>query len=169
MITVAALGSDSYLLARGQGLKDRLEVVPGTRPGTLQHDVVGSRSSRRRGRRLSRRRADAITSSTSAGIIRGIDIDRSNTATEQCLSAGSQVVVVVRGQATRPEVIVDGVLLHVVHHDDLRVQPTFASTLGGSVPQRPAAPSARDLHKRQDGDERRGLGVGKRMEMEDEG
>jgi len=54
MITVAALGSDSYLLARGQGLKDQLEVVPGTRPGTLQHDVVGSRSSRRRGRRLSR-------------------------------------------------------------------------------------------------------------------
>jgi hypothetical protein len=145
LATVLALGTDSHLLASGQSVEDLIEVVPGRRPDTLQSNAVGGVHGLCRGRHpgLDKRRRRRRSSSTCTSIT-AINIDRSRTATEQCLATGRQVVLVVTREPTGPEVVVDGVFFHVVHHGDLFLKLASAAPfLNGA---RPHAPSP-DLHE----------------------
>jgi hypothetical protein len=96
---------------------------------------------------LDRRRSTNTCTSSSTCIITAINIDRSSsstaTAIEQCLAAERQVVLVATREPTGPKVVVDGVLLHVIHHDNLVLQP--ASAVPFLNDKRPRASSARDL------------------------
>jgi hypothetical protein len=145
LATMLALGTDSHLLASGQSVEDLIEVVPGRRPDTLQSNAVGGVHGLCRGRHhgLDRRRRRRSSSSTCTSIT-AINIDRSRTTTEQCLATGHQVVLVITREPTGPEVIVDGVLLHVIHHGDLVLQLASATPFLNDA--RPHA-SSPDLHE----------------------
>jgi len=78
IITVAALGSDSYLLARGQGLKDRLEVVPGTRPGTLKVNLTGGNRSGLTGYRSNRSGPVPVPAGTQPAKIQILNLNSKN-------------------------------------------------------------------------------------------
>jgi hypothetical protein len=98
----------------------------------LKPNAISSINKLCRGRHhgLDRRRSTSTCSSSSTCIITAINIDRSSssTTTKQCLTTGRQVVLIVTREPTGPKVVVDGVLLHVIHHVDDLVWPRLRSS-----------------------------------------
>jgi hypothetical protein len=147
LATVLALGTDSHLLASGQSVEDLIEVVPGRRPDTFQSNAIGGVHGLCRGRHPGldrRRRRRSSSTTTTCTSITAINIVRSRTTIEQCLATGRQVVLVVTREPTGPEVVVDGVLLHVVHHGDLVLQLASAAPFLNGARTHASSP---DLHE----------------------